>query len=101
MKREDNSIDVFLIMGDEGIERMRGYDPAEFEPIKLGHPWNTMKIKCVTLMYATKEEEEAILKCKTGKEVAECLRHQARGWKYRPDLGDHDGPYTGVKTETN
>lgn len=92
---------VFIVMDSENIDRMKSYDPAEFELKKLGHPWNTKRINQIVLMYATKEEMNEIIKCTSPKQVQKALNGLARGWKYRPEMGDHDGPYIGIDIKGN
>lgn len=86
---------VFVIFEDENIERLKAYDPGELNLLKLGHPWNGMKIRDVVLMYATAEEIAMLDKTSSAADIKSCLRVLCRGWKYHPELGDHDGPYFG------
>lgn len=99
--RKDNTYDVFIVMGNENLRRIVSHDPAEMDTLKLGHPWNTMKLRTVVMMFGTDEEREDLLKCKNHKDVQDALKKLSRGFKYRPEMGDHDGPYYNIKGPTN
>lgn len=88
-----DSYTLFVILNGESFLRIKQYDPAEVVTKRLGPPWTQLQIKDVVIMYATPEEEARILGCKDTASVMAEIKNLGRGWKYRPDLGDHDGQY--------
>lgn len=93
----DGRYDLFVIADDETMDRMKEHDPATIELLKLGHPWNTMKVRCVHLMYATQEEiDKLVLKSDTAVKLKATLKILRRGWKCRPEKGDSDAPYQSI-----
>ncbi|TAL03527.1 MAG: hypothetical protein EPO08_03915 [Rhodospirillaceae bacterium] len=88
---------VFVCLQDENIERMRQYDPAEVTLNKIGFPG---KLKDVIIGYGTDEDFERISRAlNSGTDVRAVLRTLSRGFRYRPDQGDHDGPYLSARAE--
>jgi len=85
--------DLFIVLEDENLARMKEYDPAEIEPSNMGAPWNGLRLRRILLCYANPEDAKllpGLIRDGRGKEVMDIL---TRGWRFRPELGDHDGPY--------
>lgn len=88
---------LYVFLQNENLERMRKYDPAEVKLAHLGDAFRDLKLKEVIIGFATDEDFERVMElCQAGK-PKEALRHLTRGFRYRPDQGDHDGPYLSVK----
>ena len=93
-----NSTDynVFVALEQDNIDRMKAYDPAQLEPLKLGMPWVGMRLNVVIIGFAMASDvEEAQRLAATGKghEIPKLL---SRGFQFKPEAGDHDGPYRRV-----
>jgi hypothetical protein len=101
IKRDDGSYTLFIILDDSGLDRLKDHDPSHLEIHRMGEPWVSLKMNDCMIVYATQEELFQIDHCPTGKEIVELLKHMTRGWKHRPDLGDHDGDYLDVRTNNN
>jgi hypothetical protein len=89
---------IFVLLGDENIERIKEYDPAEVTLNKLPEPWVHMKVKDVVIGYATDAESLELVSCRDSESRQEALKRLMRGWKFRPDKGDNDDPYKRVES---
>lgn len=88
---------VFVFLQEENIARMREYDPAEVITTRLGGEFQKLRLSEIVIGFATEEDFERVMElCQRG-EPKEALRHLTRGFRYRPDQGDRDGPYLSVK----
>lgn len=84
--------DLVIILEDENIERLKGYDPGEVDISKLG-PFSNLRVRRIQIAYANPEEVKLIGLCNTRGQLAETLNNLSRGWKFRPELGDSDMAY--------
>jgi hypothetical protein len=90
---------MYIVLDDENLERIKKYDPAEVTLRSMGGEWARSTLKDVIIAYATSAEQQQVLElCATGK-VKDALRLLSRGFRYRPDQGDYDGPYLSAKTK--
>lgn len=88
---------VYVFLENENLERMREYDPAVVTAQALGESFARLRFKEVIIGYATQEDLAKVIgMCGDGK-PREALRYMTRGFRYRPDRGDHDGPYLSLK----
>jgi hypothetical protein len=76
---------------------MRQYDPAEVNIPKLGGYWWRLKLRDVVLAYATAADWEHAKQLFDAGEGQAAMRYLSRGFRYRPDQGDHDDPYKSLK----
>ena len=91
MRQEgEDSYVLFVILSDDNINRIKSYDPAEIHLPDMGKDFNRLDLKGVNIMYASNEEIEEMIK--NPRDVVKMILKLARGWSFRPDLGDHDGP---------
>lgn len=93
MQSGPNEFVVHLILGNENIERLKAYDPAEFLIGHLPPPYRTWTLKGVMLMYATPEEQQRLQQIGDVDRLIAELKQLSRGWTYKPEQGDHDGDY--------
>jgi len=93
IQSSQNEFDIFVVLEDLNIERIKAYDPAELRVGALPPIWQRLKVKTITLLYATKEEVEDLKATNDEKALTSVLSHLSRGFQYRPDKGDYDGPY--------
>lgn len=89
---------LYIFLQDENLERMRQYDPAEVKMAHLGDAFKgALRLKEILIGWASEEDFERVMElCQRG-EPKEALRHLTRGFRYRTDQGDHDGPYLSFK----
>jgi hypothetical protein len=83
---------LMVVLQEDNIERIRSNDPAEVAMSKLSERWQSMKLADVIVTYATSEDEQTALKLFAEGKGHEALRFLTRGYAYRPEAGDHDGP---------
>jgi hypothetical protein len=94
---------VFIVLQEENLERIRQYDPAEVSLAKVHElqpqRFEGLKLKDVLIGYGTDADvREALHLLATGA-VRQGLQLLSRGFRYRPDAGDHDGPYKSLRAE--
>jgi len=87
------SYNIFVVLQDGNLSRIRQYDPAQIEPRKMGRNWDKLKLDVVLIGYATEQEIKEIGACNDSKAVQSMLKKLSRGFAFRPDMGDHDGAY--------
>lgn len=90
-KRHDGRWDLFIILSQQSIERIKEYDPAELDMSSMPEE---LKDICpapanIFVAYATYQEMKEILKdYEDGKGVHNTMRKLLRGRKERPEMGD-------------
>lgn len=93
---------LFIGLQNENWERIREYDPAEVrlrEVVRQKPLFGSLRLRDVIVGYVTDEDiNVAMGKFLAGK-PQEAMRFLTRGFRYRPEAGDHDGPYLSVGTE--
>jgi hypothetical protein len=91
--RADGSMDLLIVLGDDNMERVKQYDPAQIEWHKLPQYFSRRLLNIVAVGYATASEMEQIKGLASQGRQAEAFALVTRGFKYRPEAGDHDfGP---------
>jgi hypothetical protein len=91
-KVSDTEMDLFVILEDDNIERIKQYDPAEIVRSNLG-PMARLTIRNVVIMYASKADIATVMPMFENGDPNQAMRHLSRGFRYRPDAGDHDDGY--------
>jgi hypothetical protein len=82
--------DLFIILQDDNIERMKAYDPAELITANFAERFTDRNIRTIVMMYGTKADiSRFTTMCQAG-DVRGALRYLARGFKFRPEAGDED-----------
>ncbi len=85
---------IFVALPQDSIDRMRAYDPAEVTIAKLGGRYADLKLKDLIIGYATADDEKAVMKIiREENDPRKALKFLTRGFRYRPDMGDHDKSY--------
>lgn len=98
LQLSDDEYALYVFLESENLERMHAYDPAVVTTRALGESFARLRCKEVVVGYAAAEDLATVMgMCREGKPV-EALRHMTRGFRYRPDQGDHDGPYLSLST---
>jgi len=87
---------ILIALEEENLTRMKKYDPAELSVDKLPSDMRKLKLKTIHLCYATAEDAGQMLLFVKQGEIGKALSHLARGFEFRPDLGDSDAPYVKV-----
>lgn len=89
----DSEMDLYVILETENLDRMRAYDPAEIVHSALGEKWKDLALRKVVLMFATAADLRTIMPPLENGDPLTALRYLSRGWRYRPESGDHDRNY--------
>lgn len=88
---------LYVFLEEENLDRMKEYDPAEVNTARLGEAFLRLRLREVIIGYATAADLKTVIElCHVGK-PRKALRYMTRGFRYRPDQGDHDGPYLSAK----
>lgn len=93
----DTDYQIFYILGEQNISRIKAKDPSELVIENLGPPWNSMRLSQIILMYATEQEIAKLDQCRSFSDIQAMLKELSSGWKYCPELGDYDGQYKRIK----
>ncbi len=92
--------DLWIILEDENVERIKKYDAAE---VRLNSfpavPWANLTVAKVVVAYATSTEIKALIAVTERKELLAALETLSRGWTYRPEKGDSDMPYQSPRNQ--
>ena len=85
--------DLFLILEDDNLERIKAYDPAEVALRRLPPAWHKLTVRNIQLCYATAEELKLLMGATNIVEVVKRLKVLSRGWQFKPEQGDSDASY--------
>jgi hypothetical protein len=84
---------IFVLLEDDNLARIREFDPAEVNVTQVGAPWSELKLRDVVIAYLAPFDKEEFMRLCSMKTPREALRLVTRGFRFRPELGDHDnGP---------
>jgi hypothetical protein len=81
---------LFIVLEDDNLSRMKEYDPAQFNMPVPG--FEEKRLTMVIVGYANAADRQWIMQLIQDEKPREALRYLSRGWQFRPDLGDYDGP---------
>jgi len=88
---------VMIVLQDGNIDRMRAYDPVEIPLSMMGPTFAGLELRDVTVTYATDADLREVERLAQQGEIRDALRYLTRGFRFRPDRGDHDGPPSTLK----
>jgi hypothetical protein len=83
--------EIFVVLLDENVSRIKAYDPAEVKAI-ITPEFKHKKLKTVYIGYCKNEEVRHLLTLAQSGKVVEALKYLTRGFEYKPEQGDHNGP---------
>lgn len=82
--------DLFIILLDDNVDRIKSYDPAEVVTANLSGPFVNRHVRTVVIMYANeKDVQEVMALCRAGT-PNKALKYLSRGFQFRPEKGDSD-----------
>lgn len=89
MQSLDHRKDALIVVLDEaGVERMRQSDPAEVILAQCGK-----QLLNPTIMICFEKDHKSLDPFIQRGDIKGLITHLQRGWKFRPEIGDHDrGP---------
>ena len=82
-----------IILEEENLDRMKHYDPGDLTLSKLTPAFASLKLTQIILLYVSPPETDAILNMAMAGKGPEALALLSRGWEWKPEAGDHAGPY--------
>jgi hypothetical protein len=82
---------VYIGFDEEGLERMKAYDPGEVVVRDWGLPFARLELKDIIIGYYTAKDFEDIQRLGAEGKGHEALRLLTRGWAFRPEKGDYKG----------
>lgn len=94
---EQGRYNVFVVLEDTNVERIKGHDPAQFSTAKLPPEWRARKLDTVIIGYANPHELDRVRTLIAQGNAASALEYLSRGFAFRPDKGDNDSPYEGPR----
>lgn len=92
IQTENHASDMLLIVLDPAnLERMKAADPAEVQMAQLRKAGHLLLQPIIHICY--EENTPEWRKLVQSGDIKAILRFLGRGWKFRPEAGDHDrGP---------
>lgn len=84
---------LMIVLQEGNIERLREYDPVEVPLTMLGPKFAGLQLRDVTVTYATDEDIREVERLGQQGDIRGALRYLTRGFRFRPDRGDHDNPW--------
>lgn len=98
LQRDSKSYDVILVLEKENIDRMMAYDPMQFRIGELPEPYSKLRCGQIRMLYATGEEMRHLMENSHDfQSMIACLKHLERGWKFRPEMGDGEQPFSDIR----
>ena len=85
--------DVWVFLEQENLDRIKEYDPAEWDLDKMPGNWRHLRLRKVVLAFASGQEIQRLMQSASRTEVIKLCKELSRGWKYKPQEGDSDAPY--------
>lgn len=84
---------LFVVLDDNGVERIRLHDPGEVPMDKMAPPFDKLVLRKFVLCYASPKEMKKIAELGAAKDLASIIKLLTGGFRYRPEMGDNDqGP---------
>lgn len=88
---------LFVVLENDNIERMKEADPAQITFPLQG--FEDKRLKMMLLVHVSEEEKQHVLRLMQDGKPGEILQYLSRGFVFRPEAGDHDGPAVSLRTD--
>lgn len=92
-KINDETYNLFIVLEEKNITRMKGYDPAQVNITKMPPEWLGLKLGTIIIGYGTKEDIKQFEHLLNSGAPAAALEWLSRGFAFRPREGDNDEAY--------
>jgi len=89
---------LFFLLEEENLERMKRADPSAFK-MPPSPEFAHKRLKEIFLCHINAEEKKHLLTLMQAEDIQGIARYLMRGWEFRPDLGDYDGPPLSLRTK--
>lgn len=84
---------LVVVLGSDNLERMQEGDPAEVKLKELASGKNRHLLLQPTVVLCYEKDMGKVTKLANAGDIQALLKYLNRGWKFRPERGDHDrGP---------
>jgi hypothetical protein len=80
---------VFMAFDDEGVDRIRRYDPAAFEPAMRIPQFAHLKLVKVLIGYYTEQDQNVVADLLNKGKLFEALQYLSRGFEVHREDHDH------------
>jgi len=90
---------IFIALQHDNLERIAAYDPAEVQMDKIPLKFARLRLKDILIGYSTEDELRQVLQLLEAGQSRDALKLLARGFAFKPNAGDHDGPYLSLKKQ--
>jgi len=87
----DGTRDILIVLGSDNVERIKEHDPVEVEWDKL--PFGKTPPRIIGITYASDTEMTQMEQLARQGKTREAVAMAVSGWRYRPEMGDHDRGY--------
>lgn len=89
---------AYILLDELSVVRIQKYDP-----LGVGFPENFKNLKLVSVKvgFANQDDQQEILRLTNAGDIKGMIKYIERGWEFRPDLGDHDGPMTTLEKKAD
>lgn len=84
----DGSVDAVIVLGPDSISRMQEKDPVELHWHEM--PFANKAPHVIGISIATDAEMTQMTQLARQGKTQEAIKMAVSGWKYRPEMGDHD-----------
>ena len=84
--------DVWIVLNDESIDRIKQYDPAEYV-LDKATDYRGLKLRGMVITYGNEADINQVWTLAKAGKMPDALRHLSRGSKFKPKSGDSDKPY--------
>ena len=93
---------LFVALDPEGVGRIEEHDPAQVDMRKLPRVWQGLRLCIILIGYATADDMAHVMEMlSSGGDSEKALKYLSRGFMFKPEAGDHDGPYLNLSAETD
>src|SRR5262245_55187192 len=99
IKVSDTEMDLWILLEDENIERLKKYDPAEVVKKHLvgrDKMLQGLDYRNVMVAYMSPADLATMMPMLENGDLIPALKHLSRGFAYKPESGDHDDDYKSV-----
>lgn len=94
------SYNIFVVLEDANLARLREYDPAQLGIDKLPAKWASLRLDTVIIGYGDAKDCAQAAFLLHGGEVVKALKFLSRGFVFDPSRGDTDEPYVSALSKT-
>jgi hypothetical protein len=90
---------MFVVLENDNLERMKLFDPAQVDLSKLSGNFRHKRLNTLIVGYGTAEDIQRVLALAKEGKVQDGLKYLSRGFAFRPEAGDNDGPYLSLRKQ--